>query len=109
MDVLITRNMTIATDVGTTRQFVKGETVAVSLSEFGRLRRAKSAVLATVAAPSEPADDDHDGKGEFEGEALEEMTKAELLAYADAHEIDVDPKAAKAVILAKIKAEEASN
>ncbi len=108
MEVLITRNMTIATDAGTARQFVKGEKPDISLTEFGRLKRAKAAVLGT-GGTEDDSGDDHDGKGEIEGANFEEMSKAELLAFAAANEIDVDPKDTKAVILAKIKAEEAND
>lgn len=48
MDVLIIRNITIATDAGTARQFVKGETVTVSESEFRRLMIARAAAPAAV-------------------------------------------------------------
>ncbi|OHV85791.1 hypothetical protein LCM4579_00005 [Ensifer sp. LCM 4579] len=92
--------MTIATDAGTSRQFVKGEKPDVSASEFGRLKRAKAAVLAG-AETSEPVEGNQGGD---KGESLDDMTKAELLAYAEANQIEVDPKAAKAVVLATIKA-----
>lgn len=109
MEVLITRNMTIATDAGTARQFVKGEKPDISLTEFGRLKRAKAAILGTGGTAEDGSNDDHDGKGEIEGANFEEMSKAELLAFAAANEIDIDPKDTKAVILAKIKAEEAND
>lgn len=98
--VTITRDMIVASDAGGTRQFRKGETdkgeqfLTVTDAVFGRLSRAKAAVLYRAGdAPLLEVEPQVD---------LSKMTKAELLKLAAEKEITVDGSMTKAQIIAAI-------
>lgn len=107
MRAVITRKMVVANDAGSPVQFHPSTAdkpfETISDGEFRRLRRAGAAVP-FAGAVDIPTTDETEAQAEGgDGPDLDKMTKAELIAHAEANSITVDPSATKAVILAAIK------
>lgn len=98
--------------------FVKGDVrraayytiQAAELRADGYVEEGEPAVAANISKPLpevavEAGGDgfDLEGKVEESSEDLDEMTKAELLAFAEEYEIDVNPSMLKSEILQKCK------
>lgn len=105
MDVIITRNMTVADDGGSARQFSKSDKpVSVSADVAHRLFRAGAAFKASLREGKVTSDESKGSAGKAKAEkTVDDMTKAELISHAEENEIEVDASANKADILETIK------
>lgn len=103
--VSVTKNVKVMQGRATV-QFLAGRDYEVDADTKARLKRAGG--LGPVEAEASTGEGDSTSPESVGSKPVEDMTKAELIAYAKASDIEIDESANKATILETIQTDPAS-